>query len=1443
MTHTTLNIRLLIGLVVTSVALTGGVHWLHSQQARKQATVLKEQAELAESGSPLKAAGFYRRYLVFAPQDHEARARMGLLLAGLARTPNDRFAAYLVLDQAINGIPDRDDIRRKCVELALGCGPDLAAQTREHLAALIPETENQNGVRDGTRPASRPRPTDPELGELYLLLADSYLLQANFGEAEQRLRRATEKKPDLFSAYSNRALILYQRLQREKEGDQVIEELVKSPAGQNAARAHLEAARYWGITRRDDRRRNAIDQARAIAPEDLEVQLAVARLAIERAGELAAKPDVEGSREAIEAARAILRRAAELHAGPSNTEPAVNLATLPAAERFRRLQIGDLFSLAVSVEVRAGDLVAAEKLALRGTTSAPESPEVWLSLIDVQIRRGEVDRVEDELAKLEQAGYPKQALDYHRARVMVLRGEWLPAARLLDEAIRDRDTLGELLYPARLLAGRCYEHLGELDRRFEHYQAATTVDPRDPLWLQAVERYAATLTATGQTSEAILVYEGLAARAAGAYAPLARLLIATTASKPAGEQDWRIAAQAVARIPEGVESGVLKAELAAARGHPAEARELLRAAVSRYPKELSPVLALAILAYRENALTQAAEQIAEAKQKFGDRVEIRLTEATFLPTPLTPAATATLSRLTEGTENWSTTDRRRLLQFVAGLAAAAGSPDLAVRLYDQMITATPNDLGVLLSRFDLAIRQQDEASAQATLDRIQSVDGPTGAGTRSAQASLLIWQVQRGGDRKKLIDAAEHLQAVQNQRPWWGRVILAQALVSDLNRDFATAAVKYKDAFEAGERRPETVRRLLELYYELQRYRDAEALLRQLPAQDRLLSGDELLVAELSARSGNFPRALEFAARAIPEDSTDPKRLIWLAQLRRLGGRPSEEVEKPLRRAVVVGKDQPAAWVALVQWLVGVGRKPDAESVLADAERNLTGSGKTLAVAECRDALGQVELARGSFNAAVKENPTDLPTLRAAAEFSLRANDLEQVRQLCQRILDLRNVPPDDQRFALGLLVIALPPDARHRVLELAGVLERDGMPLKLSGAESLSQLRTRVLAFAAQPDPRLRREAIGALEAIEARQSLPPNEQFLLASLHSTTGNWPAAKARLGKLIQADPRNLYYAAYYGFGLLLYETDTVEARRCLALLEKAEPNGRTTAELTARILDAEGKPAAAAEVALRLAEMDPKLLPFSAALLEELGHVERAEALYRKLATQTNPDSTLILAGFLGRQGRTAEAMATASLVADKIPAQAAGIGIVALYAGTITPDDIRTVQKWISAIPANAQTRSTILELTALLRTAEGRYPEAIQAYRELIPLRPSDSLQLNNLAYLLASHEKKFDEAFALLDQAKKSTSQWSVIRDTEAMILLEKGEATRAVDILTEVTKGSPEGVTFFHLALAHQAAKDQSGCVVAMKQAKRLRVRPANLVPGERGQLKELLKLVP
>ena len=359
---------------------------------------------------------------------------------------------------------------------------------------------------------------------------------------------------------------------------------------------------------------------------------------------------------------------------------------------------------------------------------------------------------------------------------------------------------------------------------------------------------------------------------------------------------------------------------------------------------------------------------------------------------------------------------------------------------------------------------------------------------------------------------------------------------------------------------------------------------------------------------------------------------------------------------------------------------------------------------------------------------------------------------------------------------------------------------------------------------------------------ALTPNDEFLLARLYISVGEWPQARRRLTALAAANPNNALFVSSLVAGLVRFDADTKEARKYLAALEKLQPDAAPTVELTARVLDAEGKPDAAAAVLVAFAQKDAKNVAPAAAVLDSLGHEKLAEPLYRRLAADpARPEAAFLLAGNLGRCGRTGEALEVVRGAAAKFPpalVAAAGVEILNT-APRIEPADAKQVEAWVAAVPATAANRAAILELTGTLRTVQERYGEAVEAYRELIALVPQNAAHLNNIAYLLGVREGKFDEAMGFLDKAKRIAGPRPLYRDTEGLILLQKGDVRAAIEVLGAAARETHDAVAYFHLALAHDKAGEARDSSGAMGVAKRLKLRPRDVIPGERRDLARLL----
>ncbi|HEX4608905.1 MAG TPA: hypothetical protein VH092_11930, partial [Urbifossiella sp.] len=796
-----LNWKFLVGFLAVLAVSGGLLHARYTRQLGRQADTLMELANKTEEKQPVKAAGYLRRYLVFRPDDHDARGRLGLLLARTARQPRELLQAYLVLDETVRST-DRDDLRRKAVVLALRLGPNLLPDVKKHLDELF---KTHSGDSD-----------------LYILYAEYHLVQSRYADAAEQFRLAAERRPDLHAAHLSRARLLREKLEKGAEGDEVIAGMLARPENKTAFRAHLAAAAYWDSAPNDHQadRAQEVGLAAGLAPDEVEVILAVADLDLSRSARAALTGKDDDRKKWLNDARAVLRKGLVQYA------PTLQKLTLEQAIHLenealsRRAIIGLLFQRLATAEAQAGDLSAAETVARDGTEALPEVSLLLATLADIHIRQERFPDAAAELDRLEQGGYPLPNARYHRGRIQAGKGEWLIATRTLEEVLAEPGLPAEFVAPASLLLGGCYEEIGELDKRYVAYKKATVADVRDPLWLTANERLAATLLEMGLEGEAVRIYEDLAPRVAGANVPLARVRLSQILRKPTGQRDWSVVEHVLRVAPKIVETELVWADLEAARGDVGKATERLKAAIKDYPDAPQPTLALALAeGHRKNA-DQAARLIEAARSKFGHTVAVRLTEARLAA--LTPGRETQrrFLELSEGTDQLSRRDVRRLLQGLIDIAIAAGAGDTAVTLRDRVVRVAPLDISAHLAKFDDALARKDLAAAAAVSEQIQKIE-PGGTNSLVVQAFLLISRAQQG-DPAGLKEAGEFLEVVERTRPWWHRVALAQALVADLKGEFARAAARYKDAVIAGERRPDVIQRLLILYTRLEMHREAE---------------------------------------------------------------------------------------------------------------------------------------------------------------------------------------------------------------------------------------------------------------------------------------------------------------------------------------------------------------------------------------------------------------------------------------------------------------------------------------------------------------------------------------------------------------------------------------------------------------------------------------------
>jgi tetratricopeptide (TPR) repeat protein len=1441
-----LDVKFLLVLLGVAAVFGLGTHLLHGWQVKRGASFLLRQADRAKDAKePDKELGYLARYLAYAPDDNDTRVRYGLALQKRGRG-NDVLQAFLVLEQALRHLPDRDDVRRWLARIAVQI--ERFDDGREHLKKFGPPAAFKDGelhdlfgqceeglgkYQSAARHYKKATRFPPRPLESYLRLANLYRTGRAKPLAEDRAPDPADKVINALvadkrsaAAYLARARYLRQRSAQEESPDAV---RGVSPEAQFAlllavGPSPLRALPWLALKTADSPRLRRAEQdlaeARRLAPNDLDVLLAAAEMAEARGW--------------FSAARQFAQRCRKL--GPERPRPYLFLAGLEASLGRRAKGIRWL---------------------RRGLELQPEQPDLLYALADFLIEDGQPVAARKVLARLHDRGMHPAPVLLLEARIHSAKQEWLEAIRLLEEVRPVLTRSPDLGRTVSLLLGHCYEQIGDADQQYSAYRQAGA-DPNHPSWLAGREGMGRALVGMNKIDEALELYRPLMARVPHTRLIVARLLIAQNLGRPKAQRRWdevdRLLEISARSAPNSLQVTLLRAQVLVAQDRLELTNDFLLQARNERPERSEYWLALAELAFHQRQQAKALEILDEAEKKLGDRFDLRLARARYWGQRGGEQAPGALARLLRNTGRFTPEKRRRLQREVADAYARAGVLGAAKRIYSRLAEEQRHDLGVKIALFDLAARQGDLATMKRLAASLHSLEGEEGTLWRYAQAGELIVRArQHGNDKAALAEARSLLGRVAARRPTWFRVPALQAQIDEMEKNGTAAAAQYLRAIDLGERSPAVIQRAIQLLYANEKYTEAATLVRKLPEQVDALTDLKNVVIDLSLRNREFDRAHALARAAVEANPKDFRAHLWLAQVRWMIDRSSPEVEPGIRRAVALAGGAPEPRVVLIEYLAGMDQKGKTARALAAAERVLSRRKHTLALARCYAIAGRLDRAKQLYQEQLRLRPRDARLLAAAAGFSLRLGETGQATAYLQRVVLLKSQAPQEADAARRLLWIlkAAGGDYARSQKALADLGFGDVSGKQASKDESVEDLRAKALALAVQGYRNGRREAVRLLEIVRTRHLLGPEEQFLLAQLYESLGDWPRARAGLAGLLARDPHNLRYLAQHARNLLRHK-ETEEAASWLAqmkrLPEEIRQNGFALPEIEARVLAAKGEDKEAASVLQRYAQDKEDRLMQAAALLDHLAQTRarekggdasileaRAEQAYQRLVSQSRkPEATgLLLARFLARRRRLADALDLCDKAWAKVaPEVVAQFSVLVLYEGAANNKQCERVARSLEAALRKKPESSPLLTHLAAVRNRQGRFEDVVKTYRQILWLEERNATALNNLAFLLVWQKGKAKEALALIDRAIEIRGPRPTYLDTRALVALALGKTEQAVKDLQQVVAEDPSASSYFHLARALEMQKRRAEARAALAKAKDSKLAEADLHPLER-----------
>jgi tetratricopeptide (TPR) repeat protein len=1099
-----------------------------------------------------------------------------------------------------------------------------------------------------------------------------------------------------------------------------------------------------------------------------------------------------------------------------------------------------------ALESEAGKRDEAVRVARRGLEAvAPaDRPELLWTLANLLLDGDKVADAREIASKLRDLLGPAATVDFLEARCLLGQQRWQDAADTLERVRTALKAGPGVLSRVDLFLGRCYEQLSEPGRQLAAYSRALA---QDPTLVEARQGLAAAQWALGRPDEAIAQTRQLLekrstveGKAAG-HLDLARMLLASNAQKD--QRRWKLVEDELDRAEKeqsgAVPTALLRAQLRLAQDQPAQAEQVLRAALEQHPKDIAPWSALTALAQRRGDDATAQKTLDEAERQAGDSVDLRLARAGYWAGRPQHDAAPALVRLEAGIERFAAPDRNRLLRGLAEANYRAGEVSQAIRLWKHLASqpAHAHDLRLRLLLLDVAIRQGDDPAMRLVLDEIKRLDDGDGTSWQYGQAARLLW-LARQGKKDGLAQARTLLDKVMARWPQFVPALMARAELDELQGRPQEAIARYRQAVERGVRDAFVVRRLVQLLSAQQRYQEAEQVVLQMEQRAPLSAELRRLAVVLSLRNDDFRRAEELVRQAGPAQANDYADQLWLGQVLAAGRRHDAEAEKALRRAVQLAKSVPETWVALVRFLADSGKLDQARAEVEKACTQLPGATTSLALAQCYEMIREPGRAGEVYKAALQARPDEPVTVRAAVTFLLRSSHLPEAEQQLRRLLDGKhNLPREEVTWARWTLALVLvssqDPRRLTEGLSLVGLklddqgkLVKDLAPGTAQGREDNIQ-RARVLAT--QNRRPFRARAIDLLERAAQEQPLAPEDQFLLARLYLAQGTgdvwWGKARGQFKELVANNGREPTYLVAYTQGLLDHGA-LAEAEQILNRLEEVEksrpalPGGPGSVVLRAQFLEASGRGAKALTVLESYAAKPgaPAERRFLVAALQgRLGDLKKALDICEKAKGSCPPEAIT--------------GTALSILRAARENAKATDPSSWREQAGRL--------ESWLAAdVRAQAKTVAVRLQLADLLELL-GRPEDAEKHYRQVLEHDGKNPVALNNLAWQLAHQPGKQIDALALVNYAIELYGRQAELLDTRGMVYLAQGQTHSAIADLSQAVTDAPSPGNSFHLAQAFQQARDRRSALQTLNDAAAVGLTAERLSPADRDTYRRMV----
>ena len=501
----------------------------------------------------------------------------------------------------------------------------------------------------------------PDDAELLYLNGKALFNTLKPEDACEQFRKAIKISPTHIDSYVALASVLRGRLHHQPDADQVMAEMASQKDNAKSVKA-LQA--YANYLRDEEKFDDALDQAKRLlelAPED-PIGLWIAGCCCM-------------AKQRYPAAEDYLNRAIQA----DKSDPTMYRTMAGLKNRLSR----------------HNEAIAVLQQGLLNTKGYGYADILW-DLVEACIVEGKLDEAEKRIKELENLGYKPERVDFLKARLAVVKGNWNEAASILVPLMPKLhdETDANIQKLAYLFLGNCYRQQGKPEQQILAYLDALKIDPN---LVMARMGLAEVYTSQNKLQEAAEQYEKVINGPhpdIDAKLNLARIMIMIRRREEKEKQDWKPVENLLAQIERqqpslGANLAVLKAEVLLSDHRSQAAEELLKSSAAQFPKNVQVWMALINLSMyqakqeadpvkKEKDWDQVADYIEQAEKGLGDHPMLREERASCAVLRKDPQASAVLKKMGENLDEAMTDPARiELWGRLAALSVQANDLNLA----------------------------------------------------------------------------------------------------------------------------------------------------------------------------------------------------------------------------------------------------------------------------------------------------------------------------------------------------------------------------------------------------------------------------------------------------------------------------------------------------------------------------------------------------------------------------------------------------------------------------------------------------------------------------------------------------------------------------------------------------------------------------------------------